>query len=138
MSKSSLTISINTEVLELSRKKFPKDLGRITEEAFKRELGVVENVPDEMKQLEQLLEVKQNVQRLATQDGGNLTVRIIASDLKKKNGEPKTFKEKLTFWETIYREAKLRLIRARTEEKVSPATPSKKVKEANIFNEVIQ
>ena len=137
MSKSNIMISIDSELIQKSKERLKGNVSKICEGAIRKELGIIENAPDEMKQLEQLLEIKQNVQRLATQDGGNFVVRMVAADLKKKNGEPKTFKEKLSFWETIYKEAKLKLIRARTEDKVSPAPLPKKV-QPNIFNDEVK
>jgi NMD protein affecting ribosome stability and mRNA decay len=124
MSKSNVMISLESELGIKAKQKLKGRVSAICEDAIRKELGIVENVPDELQQLEALLEVKQEVQRLSTADGGSLAVRVVAAKLKKELGRsPETFKEKLDFWQTIKTEVRKILIRGRLEgeKKVSPA-----------------
>jgi hypothetical protein len=129
MSKSAIMISMDSELSSKAKEKLKGRVSSICEEAIRKELGIVENVPDELKQLELLLELKQDVQRLSTAEGGLTAVRIVAGKLKKELGRsPETMSEKISFWETIKRETRKILIRGRLEgeQKVSPAPLPKK------------
>lgn len=122
MSKSAVMISMDSTLSSKAKDKLKGRVSSICEEAIRKELGIVENAPDELKQLQDLLETKTQVQRMAQAEGGETAVRMVAMKLKKEMGEPETVAQKLSFWEKVRLEAQKILIRGRLEgtKKVSP------------------
>jgi predicted metal-dependent hydrolase len=129
MVKSSLTISIDSQVLEKAREKFKEQLGKIAEEAYRKELNIVENTPDEVQTLQELLELKQDVQRMALQEGGETAIRLMAKEVKKELGKtPETVQEKLGFWKKVRVGAQKMLLRTKLGEKDIPSPLEKEAK----------
>lgn len=120
MVKTSVLVCIDSELMALAKEKLKGQVSRICNEAIRKELAIAEASPDELVELQKLIELKANVQRLATQDGGTTAVRVVAGNLRKEKGSPNSITEKVSFWSEVYRGAKLILIK----EKVKGVSPA--------------
>lgn len=118
-----IMISLSSDLAKEAKTKLKGRVSSICAEALKKELNFIENQPSEEQLLQELLEVKQEVQKMGYLEGGATAIKSVASEIIHKKGRnPQTFEEKLCFWKEIKEKARHILMR----QKVSPTTPSKK------------
>ena len=123
MGKSSVMVSIDSNLMDMAKKTMKGRVSGVCENAIRKELGIQQEQPDELVLLQELLERKGQVQRLAQMEDGGSAIRYVANKIKAIDGKnPETVQEKISFWERVRKEALTLLMKKRVEgEKVSPA-----------------